>query len=182
MASVAIKSGRRAIHIIGASSVDQVAWLEVGLPRLKAVLAKTDTDGISDPNVLPDFVQEEPGPLHFLNMSTEEIQFDRTATIVRVMNVEGEDSLRDFYASCIGCISPAEQVAIGWYCGLFGQWAYVLASEETLDQVLLSRIAAERPEAERVYVVAECIDIEDGETASRSVQVVHAPFGLVGKV
>lgn len=180
MASVAVKSGKRAIHLIGPTEKDWEIWNKTAKPRLEAVLAKKDVGGINDPEVLEGFVQAEPGLIHLHKLSDTYIQYNGAGSVVRLESASGE-AASDFYAGCVGCTKLVGAKS-PWYSGLMGHWAYVLEHSEILDHVLLNRIVRERPGAKRIYVIAERSDISDEDPLPPNVQLIHAPFDLAGKV
>jgi len=180
MAAVALKTGRFFAHITGPSPEDLSRWEKSASGRLTAVVKKLDTGGISEPGLIDDHEQSEPGPIGIYSVSQMMLEYDRLGSIIRLTDCSNGELTSDFYAGLIGCSRQWSKEP--FYGGLFGRCAYVLNHDDILDHILLSRIADLGQSAQRIYVIYERSDIAESEAVPPNIQILHAPYELTGKI
>ena len=178
MASVALKTGRFAVHITGGGNEEIDIWNRVAMPRLHCVLKHQDDGGINSEGLIEDFIQLDSGPVMVHKLSNTTLNYDLSGTVVKVNSCLNE-SLSEFYAGIVGC--SLSKSSHPWYLGPFGQAAYVLNSDEILDYTLLARISRQAPVRGMVYVIAERIDIDKEGAVPSNIQLLHAPFDMTGR-
>ena len=144
-----------------------------------AVLEKKDNGGINVPEVAEGFVQAEPGPVGVYSVSGTVLEFDPTNSAVRLANKPASESIADFYAGLVGCSHQWSKKP--YYGDLYGRVAYVLGHDDTLDHILVGRIAGETHKAKRTYIIYERSEIDDNESVPPSIQILRAPYELIGE-
>jgi len=180
MAAVALKAGCFSVHITGPTPEDLARWNNTAKKRIGTVLAKKDDGGINDPDLLKEFSQADPGPVGVYAISRTSVEFDSAGSIIRLVPTPGKESVADFYAGLVGC--SRQWAGKPFYGRMDGKTAYVLDPEDILDHILVSRIAGENPPHGRVYIIYERSDIGEDEPLPPNVQILHAPYELIGKV
>lgn len=179
MAAVALKAGCFSVHLTGPTPEELERWEDTASKRLAAVLAKEDEWGINEPGVIEDFVQAEPGPLGVYTISQASIEHDSTGTIISLNPPSGKEKISDFYAGLAGC--SRQWAREPFYGSRDGTITYVLERGEVLDHILLSELA-EKITAKRAYVIFELSDIGENYALPKHLQILHAPYDLIGRI
>jgi len=171
-ASVAMKMGRKFIHLIGCSPDEQEAWNENASKRLTATFNGLDTSEIEGNDALPE-ARPHKGHVDILRVSESYLLNNTRAGDIEPFFSDSEE-IEDFYAGLAGAYRTSKGDRT--YTGMDGRTVVVVPFEDALDSFLLDKICKEH-KAENLIVVYE--SSEGDLKSSKNVKLRRAPFELI---
>ena len=172
MPCVAMKMGRRFIHITGASKQDYESWNNTAMKRIDAVISGNDSGLVEKDDPMPNPYKLSPGYIDVLYVSRNELNFNKTTGAIFISDINDEQ-ITDFYAGLIGAYRKSSSSNI--YHRLDGSIVIVLESDEILDAGMLSLLSS-MYSTDKITVISERLDLPDNMPLPRNVSVIHAPF------
>lgn len=171
-ASVAMKMGKKFIHLIGCSSEDLSTWNQSASKRLIATLNGLDTSEIEGNDSLPE-AKPCKGHIDILGISESYLQSNTKSGDLEPFFVDSE-KIEDFYAGLAGAYRTSNDKKN--YSGIDGRTVVVVPFEEPLDPLLLDKLCKEY-KSDNLIVVYET---NEGDLKPRkNIKLRRAPFELI---
>lgn len=171
-ASVAMKMGKKFVHLIGSSSDELSTWNQSASKRLVATFNGLDTSEIEGNDSLPE-AKPRKGHIDILVISESYLQCNTKSGDIEPFFVDSE-KIEDFYAGLAGAYSTSNKKKV--YSGIDGRTVVVVPFEEPLDSLMLDKLCKEY-NADNLIVVYET---NEGDLKPfKNVKLRRAPFELI---
>lgn len=174
MSSAAIKTGRRAVHLIGPSRSDEELWMNTAEWRLKAVMDGADKNGISaqTDEAGEEFIQSEPGSISFAHLSSSAVIKSNESDIS--FKLDPSENYEIFVAALRGYL-PDKKSPTG-FSDLYKNNCLVISPDDILDEIRLSDCSKYASVDRNLTVLYERSDINDDLDAFQNIKLVRVPF------
>lgn len=171
-ASVAMKLGKKFVHLIGCSSEELITWNQSASKRLVVTFNGLDTPDIEGNDSLPE-AKPHKGHIDILCISESYLQNNTKSGDIEPFFAESEE-IEDFYAGLAGAYRTSCNENV--YIGIDGRTVIVVPFEEPLDSLLLDKLSKEY-KADNLIVVYET---NEGDLKpAKNVKIRRAPFELI---